>query len=468
MRRLAPSWPLSLPLCLSLCMSLALPIAAIAAGTGAMRTQSADGATPAADAPAPSWTADDVRASRVVVADVRDLPNMPVWRGDPMRLFVVFERGDDHVSLVDGDRFERIHRFPARGALHVAPQFSPDGRFAYFGARDGWITRYDLWNLAVVAQVRTGHALRDLALSADGRWLLVANERPHTLVLLDADLRVGRVIPAASPDGARTSSVSAVRTAAPRRSFVVTFSDLPELWEISYDPAAEDIYDGLVHDFRMGEGIPRRGYLGIRRTKLPEPMQDFVFDPTHAEAFGATRTAPGRPAGGLVVNLDVRRTIATIAAPGTPHPGSGVAFSWGNTPVVARPYLDAAVISVIETKGWRSVATIPNAGPGMFLRGHAGSAYLWADAMTDPSTRDTLTILDKRSLEVATQVRAPGRTLGQVEFGADGRHALVSVPETHGALIVYDARTFREVARLDMKRPAGVFNVHNRAPRAHP
>ena len=37
-----------------------------------------------------------------------------------------------------------------------------------------------------------------------------------------------------------------------------------------------------------------------------------------------------------------------------------------------------------------------------------------------------------------------------------------------GALIVYDARTFREVARLDMKRPAGVFNVHNRAPRAHP
>ena len=30
---------------------------------------------------------------------------------DPMNLFVVVEGGDHHVSLVDGDRFEVIHRF---------------------------------------------------------------------------------------------------------------------------------------------------------------------------------------------------------------------------------------------------------------------------------------------------------------------------------------------------------------------
>ena len=64
-----------------------------------------------------------------------------------MNLFVVVEGGDHHVSIVDGDRFEPIHRFASRFALHGGPKFSPDGRYVYFGSRDGWITKYDLWNL---------------------------------------------------------------------------------------------------------------------------------------------------------------------------------------------------------------------------------------------------------------------------------------------------------------------------------
>ena len=77
----------------------------------------------------------------------RALPAKPKWQADPMNLFVVVEGGDHHVSLVDGDRFEVIHRFASRFALHGGPKFSPDGRYVYFGSRDGWITKYDLWNL---------------------------------------------------------------------------------------------------------------------------------------------------------------------------------------------------------------------------------------------------------------------------------------------------------------------------------
>ena len=46
-----------------------------------------------------------------------------------MNLFVVVEGGDHHVSLVDGDRFEVIHRFASRFALHGGPKFTPDGRY---------------------------------------------------------------------------------------------------------------------------------------------------------------------------------------------------------------------------------------------------------------------------------------------------------------------------------------------------
>mgnify|MGYP002142683785 CR=1 FL=1 len=41
----------------------------------------------------------------------------------------------------------------SRFALHGGPKFSPEGRYVYFGSRDGWITKYDLWNLAVVAEM---------------------------------------------------------------------------------------------------------------------------------------------------------------------------------------------------------------------------------------------------------------------------------------------------------------------------
>ena len=49
---------------------------------------------------------------------------------------------------------------------------------------------------------------------------------------------------------------------------------LAELWEISYDPKAEDFYDGPVHDFRMGEGVPVRGFLDVRRRVASEPLAD--------------------------------------------------------------------------------------------------------------------------------------------------------------------------------------------------
>ena len=209
--------------------------------------------------PAPTWAEADIRASRVETAGAKGLPAKPVWSADPMNLFVVVEGGDHHVSLLDGDRFERLHRFPSRYAPHGGPKFSPEGRFVYFGSRDGWITKYDLWNLTVVAEVRAGLNMRNVAVSGDGQWLMAANYFPHTLALFDADLKLVKTYAATTADGKASSRVSAVYDATPRQSFVVALKDLPELWEISYDPKAEPIYDGLVHDYKMGEGVPKRG-----------------------------------------------------------------------------------------------------------------------------------------------------------------------------------------------------------------
>jgi cytochrome c553/DNA-binding beta-propeller fold protein YncE len=417
--------------------------------------------------PAPRWSEADIRASRIETAGARGLPAKPKWRADPMNLFVVVEGGDHHVSLVDGDRFEVIHRFASRFALHGGPKFSPDGRYVYFGSRDGWITKYDLWNLVTVAEVRAGLNMRNVAVSGDGRFLLAGNYLPHTLALFDADLNLVRSYDAANLAKSATSRVSAVYDAAPRKSFVIALKDLPELWEISYDPKAEPIHDGLVHDYKMGESIATPGYLGVRRTLLDEPLDDFFFDQSYAHALGATRPkADGTPSA-QVVNLDVRRRIASLPLPGMPHLGSGITFAWHDTTVLATPNLKQGVVSIIDMKTWQPVKQIATDGPGFFMRSHEATPYAWVDSMMSPTGKDTLLVIDKRSLEPVARLRPePGKTLAHVEFTKDGRYALASLWEADGALIVFDAATLKEVKRLPMSKPVGKYNVWNKISRS--
>jgi hypothetical protein len=395
--------------------------------------------------PAPRWGASDIEASRIMgsaAATPARAPAERVWRGDLMNLFVVVEGGDHHVSLVDGDRFEVIHRFATRFALHGGPKFSPDGHYVYFGSRDGRITKYDLWRLEVVAEVRAGLNMRNIAVSADGRWVMAANYLPHSVALFDADLRLVKLYPATDRTGTSSSRVSAVYDAAPRKSFVVALKDVPELWEISYDPQAEPVYEGYVHDYRMGEAIATRGQFAIRRTSLDEPLDDFFFDASYRHAIGTARPKTGSDvAHGQVVNLDVRRRIATLALPGMPHLGAGITWPWTapdgrKTTVLASPNLRDGVVTVIDMENWQTIQVVKTLGPGFFLRSHEASRYAWVDAMMS-AKKDTLMLIDKQTLQpAATLTATPGKTLAHVEFTRDGRYALASLWEMDGALVV--------------------------------
>ncbi len=417
--------------------------------------------------PAPRWADSDIRASRVQQVDASSLPSKPAWSADPMNLFVVVEGGDHHVTLLDGDKFEPIHRFESRYALHGGPKFTPDGRFVFFGSRDGWITKYDLWNLKVVAEVRAGLNMRNVAVSGDGKWVMAANYLPHSLVLFDADLNLVKTFAAETLDGKASSRVSAVYDAAPRKSFVVALKDIPELWEISYDPKAEPIFDGYVHDHKMGEAIAKPGYQNVRRTLLDEPLDDFFFDQSYRHALGATRPkADGQPSA-QVVNLDVRRKIAELPIAGMPHLGSGITWAWNGTTVLASPNLKGNAIDVIDMQNWKLLRTIPVPGPGFFMRSHENSRYAWTDSMMSPAAKHRLTLIDKATLEPVAEVKGePGKTLAHIEFTKDGRHALASVWEMDGALVVYDAQSLKEVKRLPMSKPVGKYNVWNKITRS--
>lgn len=417
--------------------------------------------------PAPAdlrWDVAEIEASRQVLVPPEQLPARPAFDADPLNLFLVVETGDHHVTVLDGDRFLPIRRFPTRPALHGGPKFSADGRFTYLMSRDGWVTKYDLYSLQPVAEVRAGINSRNVALSSDGRFVAVANYLPRSLVLLDAgDLSVKRVIPAVALRGGATSRVSAVYDARPRRSFVVAMKDIPEVWEVSYDDNAPPVYTGLVHSHEKGmtEGLAASaGLFSLRRIALEEPLDDFMFDPAYRNLLGSAREG-GRT---VVVNLTVGRPVAEVPLEGLPHLGSGITWAEGGRRLMATPNLKRPEVDVIDMANWSVAARIPTDGPGFFLRSHERTPYAWTDSMMGaPGARDTIQVIDKRSLQVVRRLRpAPGRTAAHVEFTRDGRHALVSLWEDDGAVVVYDTETFEEVARLPMRRPSGKYNVFNK------
>jgi hypothetical protein len=286
-------------------------------------------------------------------------------------------------------------------------------------------------------------------------------------VLFDAGLKLQKTYDAATLDATQHSRVSAVYDAAPRKSFIVALKDIAELWEISYDPQAGPIHDGYVHDYRMGEAIATPGYLGVRRTLLDAPLDDFFFDPAYRHVIGTARPRSAEaPSTAQVVNLDIRRKIADLPIAGMPHLGSGISFAFNGSTVVASPNLKTGAIDVVDLKTWKPVATVPTPGPGFFIRSHEATPYAWADSMMSPQARDTLTLIDKRTLRPVATVREPGKTLAHVEFTRDGRYALASVWELDGAIVVYDAATLKEVKRLPMSKPVGKYNVWNKITRS--
>jgi hypothetical protein len=179
------------------------------------------------------WGLAEISASRIIHNRPQDLSAEPVFKVDDMlNLFLVVELGDHHVTLLDGDRLEPIHRFKSRFALHGGPKYSSSGRFVYFASRDGWISKYDIYNLKLVAEIRAGINTRNLAVSADDGYVMVANYLPNSLVLLDAvDLKPVKLFDVTDNKG-NTSRVSAVYTAPPRNSFIAALKDIPEVWEI--------------------------------------------------------------------------------------------------------------------------------------------------------------------------------------------------------------------------------------------
>ena len=134
----------------------------------------------------------------------------------------------------------------------------------------------------------------------------------------------------------RRGAATALFSLPQRRSFFAAWPALGESWEISLDPDAAPIFDGLVHDYRMGEGIAKPGYLGARRAPLGRPMPAFGFADARVPWLAGKQGDEV-----VVVHLDVRRRIAALrvagAEPARGRAAPGLAWAGPRTSGGCRP-----------------------------------------------------------------------------------------------------------------------------------
>jgi len=411
------------------------------------------------------WNINDIKASNIAHFDQQKLGNNPVFNADLMNLFIVVELGDHSATLLNGDTFDPIDRFKTRFALHGGPKYSPDGRYVFFASRDGWISKYDIYNLKTVVEVRAAINTRNIAISNDGQHIIVGNYLPNNVVILKtSDLSPVKVIDAIDKNGV-SSRVSAVYNAPPRHSFIVALKDVKEIWEIPYsDKGGVEVYKGWAHDYRKdsGEGKLENWKMDdpfpIRRIETDDFITDFFFDPEYINLIGTARNSHN----GQVINLDIKKKVASIALTGMPHLGSGITWDYQDKEVFASPNIKEGKITVIDMETWQVINEIKTQGPGFFMRSHNNSPYAWADVFFGPN-KEKVHIIDKSTLGIVKTIApSPGKNAAHVEFTKDGKYVLLSVWDEDGELIVYDANTLEIVKRMPMKKPSGKYNVYNK------
>ena len=307
-------------------------------------------------------------------------------------------------------------------------------------APDGQLLRIDPRSLAVTARRDFGQPLHGALASADGQWLLLAPDSGDHLVLVDAQLNIARVLPNRTLDGRPLGAARCLLDLPHRRSFVAVFAQGGELWEVSYDPGAEPIFDGLVHDYRMGEGLAKAGFLAARRNPLG-PQE------AHPASWFA---APGLPwLAGLtgaasaplltVWHLDVRRAIATLPVPAACAPASAAVFSSGSLRVLALPDRQQPHLVLLDAGRWAALAPLPLPAPAVQVCANAASARVAVLCRPRGGQADVVLALDPAGRQIIASWQLEGSDLLGLAHTPDGRHLLALADGPAQELWVLDA-----------------------------
>ena len=351
-------------------------------------------------------------------------------------LGVVVERATGQLTLVDTSRREAYANVAGLGDLsHASVVFSRDGRHAYVFGRDGGLTKVDLLEARIVRRVmQAGNSIGG-AISQDGRIIVAQNYTPGGIKAFDADtLELLSEVPAEYAPGQFSKVVGLADV--PGNRFAYALFDGGEIWVSDFsDPrrpqtqrfkAGAQPYDGLVSPDGRHYLAGLFGEDGIALLDLWRPEQ-----------------------GARKILERYGRGEEKLPVFKMPHlRGWSLAAGRAWLPAIGRHE-----VLVADAATWQETGRVAVKGQPVFVMASPDGRQVWVNfAFPD---NGWVQVIDTLSGQVV-QTLQPGKAVLHMEFTPRGESVWISARDDN-RVVVYDTRTFRQLASLPAQAPSGIF-----------
>lgn len=352
-------------------------------------------------------------------------------------LGLVIERESGSAVIVNTTSHAELAKVGALGDLsHASVVFSRDQRYAYVFGRDGGLSKIDLLRDKLDRRiVQAGNSIGG-AISQDGKLIAVSNYTPGGVKIFSADtLQQVADIPAAYGDGKLSKVVGL--TDAPGQRFVFSLFDAGEIWTVDMsDPAkplvqkypniGKEPYDALMSPDGRYYIAGLFGEPGLALLDLWNPEQ------------GVKRILP-----------DYGIHDEKLPVYKMPHlEGWAVAGDYLLAPAIGRHE-----VLVIDKHTWQLVKAIPVPGQPVFVMARPDGRQVWVN-FAFPGNNQLL-VIDAKDLSLK-KLLTPGKGVLHMEFTPRGEQVWVALRDDN-QVAVFDTATLREVARLPVQKPNGIF-----------
>lgn len=352
-------------------------------------------------------------------------------------LGVVIERGSGSIRIIDTGDQSILSRINGLGDLsHATVVFSPDQRYAFIFGRDGGLSKIDLLQDKVVKRIiQAGNSIGG-AISQDGELIAVSNYKPGGVKIFSAEtLQLIADIPAKYGKNKLSKVVGLVD--APGQRFVFSLFDANEIWMVDIKNTAKPV----IQKFK---NIGKQPY-----DALITPDGRYYMAGLFGEHGLALLDLWDEKAGIKRVLPNYGKDDEKLPVYKMPHlEGWTVAGDYLFIPAVGQHE-----ILVIDKDDWSLVKRIPVIGQPVFVMARPDGRQVWVNfAFPD---NQNLQIIDTRDLKVVKKIQ-PGKAVLHMEFTPRGEEVWVSVRDEN-RLVIYNTESFKEVKRLSVKKPSGIF-----------
>ncbi len=254
----------------------------------------------------PALPLEEVAKNHVLKAPVASRPKAPAHKKNWKNFFAVVMRDQGELAIIDGDTKEKLTLIQAGFTVDTV-RASASGRYLYALGRDGRITLIDLWTdpPAVAAQARGCFDARSLEASkAKGfgdKLLIEGCYWPPQYVVFDGTTLEAKHVGSVLPKGDK--KLDQVRVG----SIVASKSD--PIWAMTLMESGKV---GIV-DYKQ-DGFPLVAFVdaapGILDGGLDHSGRYFIVPATEKNEL-------------VVVDLQEKKKVATVATGNRPHPGEG-------------------------------------------------------------------------------------------------------------------------------------------------